>query len=360
MTTIYPFIMCGGSGTRLWPLSRKKTPKQYQAIVTERSMLRETIARHTSTDDFTMASPSFVAGLTHRNIILEECEAESVKAQNIILEPCARNTAPVAIIAALEMMEKDPEGLILLIPSDHHIEDQAAFMKAIAKGVPSAVSGQLTTFGIQPTRPDTGYGYIHAGAERGDGSVNVNAFVEKPDEKTAKDYVEDGNYFWNAGIFLFSPRTMVEAFKAHAADILSDARAAWTSAKRDGQSIYLDPQAFSDCRDESIDYAIMEHASNVAMVCPVTIGWSDIGSWQALRDRAIQMGKENEEIGDVVALGCSGSYIRSEGPFVAAIGLEDIVIVAMDDAVLVTRSNKSQDVKKIVNGLKTDGKSGLF
>jgi len=282
MAKIYPVIMCGGAGTRLWPLSRKAKPKQFHAISTSNSMLQETVARASHAKGLDIAPPSFVCALDHADEVDAQSRAAGFESLRIILEPCPRNTAPVASIIALEIAKIDPDGLILLLPADHHVNKPEAFWEAVKAGEAAAKQGYLTTFGIKPTRAETGYGYVRSGNELDANAVNVDGFYEKPDEKTAQAYLEAGGYFWNAGIFLFSPSAMIKAFEAHAADILDSSEKAMAKASRNAARLYLDPSEFAACRSESIDYAIMEHADKVAMVPNVDIGWNDIGSWEVI------------------------------------------------------------------------------
>lgn len=323
-------------------------------------MLQETLLRGLNIGAQNVAPPSFVCAVNYERQVLEQCQEEGVEPLRIILEPCPRNTAPVAAIVALEIQKIDPDGLILLLPADHHIEDVQGFWDAVNAGKQTCQNGQLTTFGIQPTRPETGYGYIKAGQSLDERTVKVDAFVEKPDGETAQAYVHSGDYFWNAGIFLFSPQTMIDAAKSHASDILTVCEAALRRSVRKGVSVFLDPASFSDCRDDSIDYAIMEKASNVSMVCPVDIGWNDIGSWEAIREHMQALPGQPLHCGNVIAIDCKGSYLRSEGPLIAAIGIEDLIVVAMPDAILITRSDTTQDVKTIVQKLKASNRKDLL
>ena len=360
MQKIYPIIMCGGSGTRMWPLSRKSKAKQYHAIISETTMLQDTILRlvqdDIQSDVIEVAGPSFVCGKNDETVIKEQSRDAGVTPHRIILEPMGRNTAPVAAIIADLIHQDDPDGLILLMPADHHIADKSEFWNCLTRGLPAAQEGYLTTFGIQPTGPETGFGYIQTGSQLFDNVNAVKAFVEKPDLETAKSYLASGDYFWNAGIFLFSPKAMIKAFEAHANDILEASRLAISASKTQDSSLYLDADKFSKVRSESIDYAIMEAANNVVVISPVNVGWNDIGSWLAVRDFA-----QNEDgnsdashVGDVIALDCKNSYIRTDGPVVAAIGLEDMVVVAHEGAILIMPADRSQDVKKIVAQLRAD------
>lgn len=366
MTTIYPVIMCGGAGTRLWPLSRKAKPKQFHAISTDKSMLQETVARAAYAKGLDVAAPSFVCALDHADTVEAQCKAEGVDPLLIILEPCPRNTAPVASIISLEISKIDSNGLILLLPADHHVNKPEAFWEAVKDGQKAAEQGYLTTFGIKPTRPETGYGYIRSANDLNVTTSHVDGFYEKPDMQKAAEYLESGDYFWNAGIFLFSPQAMIEAFSAHAPDILKSSETTIAKSTREKARVYLDPSEFATCRSESIDYAIMENAEKVAMVANVDIGWNDIGSWEVICANAIDelSAKGDEvcvaELGDVISVNCKTSYLRSEGPLIAAIGVEDLVVVAMGDAVLITKTDQTQHVKTIVNRLKEASRTSLL
>lgn len=328
-------------------------------------MLEQTVARAAHAGNLDVAAPSFACALDYAAQVDEQSRAAGFAPLRIICEPCARNTAPVAAIIALEFEQIDPDGLILLLPADHHVEDAPAFWQAVEKGAQAASQGHLTTFGIAPSRPETGYGYIRKGAQVTPATLAVDAFVEKPDHETAKGYVQSGDYFWNAGIFLFSPRDMLAAFKAHASDILEQSRAAIDSSEREGANLYLDAKSFNACRSESIDYAIMEHAQNRAMVPDMKIGWSDIGSWEVIaqRELAHSLAKDNDknaQINDVMMVECDGVYARSEGPLIAAIGLSNVTIIATEDAILITANDQTQHVKTIVNKLKDDDRAALL
>lgn len=360
MQKIYPVIMCGGSGTRLWPLSRKALPKQYQPIVTDKSMLRETMRRFPSTAPLKFMPPSFVCAEHHQKHILQACDAEGVTPHKIILEPCAKNTAPVAACTALILGENDSDALILLLPADHHIEAATKFWDSIQSGVTRALDGALVTFGIQPTGPETGYGYIRAGQNVGTDSYGVEAFVEKPDLETAKSYLRAGNYSWNSGMFLFTAETMISSFQKHAPQILKSCETAIKSGTYSQPSLFLDYESFAACESNSIDYAIMEKAENVNVISPVNIGWSDIGSWDSIRERAMEQGALNAGAGEIVDIDCKNTLIRSDTITIAAIGLEDIIIVATDDAVLITKAGESQKVKDVVDTLKSRDKTDIL
>ena len=359
---IYPVIMCGGSGTRLWPMSRKKSPKQYLNLAGDQTMLEATLTRVADGRELRVAPPVVVCAAGHEDEVRRHAATAGVELGDIILEPMGRNTAPVAAIAAAHIRAVDPDGLILLTPADQHIGDPDGFWTAIAKGVSAAKDGHLVTLGLNPTRAEIGYGYIERGAalnpEAGDDTFQVKCFREKPDLATATKYLADGNFFWNAGIFLFGADAMDQEMKTHAPEISQVSLAALAAAARDNGTILLDPKIFAACPSDSIDYAVMEKTDHAAVIAPVKIGWSDIGAWEAVQDLTPQ--GDLTLIGDVIAEDCTNSYIRSVGPLIAAIGVEDLIIVATGDTVLVTRKDKSQDVKKIVTHLKNKDRTDLL
>lgn len=358
MTNLYPVIMCGGSGTRLWPLSKRQKPKQYHALATEHSLLQDTMARlkfpKSLDSSIKIMPPSFVCALGHEDIILAQAQDIGFDPLHIILEPVARNTAAVGAVISEVISATDPDGVVLLLPADHFIGNVEEFWIRLLDAVAPVQSGEIVTLGIHPTRAETGYGYILAGAEMSDHVVKVDSFVEKPDAHTAQTYLDQGNYFWNAGIFVFTAKSMTQAFEKYAPDILAQSRDAVRLAKVEGPIHYLEAQAFSKCRSESIDYAIMQEIENMTMVAPVDIGWNDIGSWQALHE-LLQTGTSESVIsGDVIDVESQNSFIRSDGPLVATIGLVDMMVIASEDAVLIAPLARSQDVKKIVETLKRD------
>jgi len=329
----------------------------FHALTSSKSLLQEAVSRvadHPKIPGMKVAAPSFVCAAADEGMIRSQCAAENMAPHKIILEPMGRNTAPVAAIISHVIESDDPDGLILLLPADHHIANTAEFWRCVMKGISAAKAGNLTTLGIQAAHPETGYGYIRRGEAVDEEVYAVDAFVEKPDQATAQDYIADGRYYWNAGIFLFAARAMIEAFKTLAPDILADCQAAIENGDISPYKIGLDSQAFAKCRSDSIDYVIMEKASKVAVIAPVSAGWSDIGSWAAVRDMS------EATHGDVITLDCESSYIRSEGPLVAAVGLKDMIVVSTSDAVLIIPSDRAQDVKAIVEQLKTTGRSDLL
>lgn len=352
---IYPFVMCGGAGTRLWPMSTKSQPKQFHKIVSDLSMLQETAIRCGASQDLEVAPPSFVCASAHKDLVVEQCTEIGLIPHKIILEPMAKNTAAVAATIGLAMTRaKTDEGaLVLLLPADHYIGDVQAFWEYIKSGCRSALAGNIVTFGIQPTHPETGYGYIQAGDSLGDESLSIVEFVEKPDLETAKAYIENGSYFWNAGIFLFQPSAISEAFRSHAPGIIADANEALSQAKTEDNIIYLDGLSFDKCRSESFDFAIMEKASNISLVGPVDIGWNDIGSWRAVWEHEINMGGPAVEEGycsdtHTCKICASDVLIRSSGPFVATVGVSNLAVIATAESVLVIDLNSAQRVKEVV------------
>ena len=350
---LYPVIMCGGAGTRLWPLSRESRPKQFQKLVSRRTMLEETLLRldhDAATAD--RAAPVIICNADHEGDVQAVCENAGVTPSAIILEPAGRNTAPVAAIAALHVKQQDPEGLVLLLPADHDIRHADIFWQAIKAGLSAAGEGYLTTLGIPPASPETGYGYIRCGEEISATVARVRQFTEKPDLETAKTFCANGHYFWNAGIFLFRAQTMLEALQAHAPDILESCEKAWSASQATDITIPLHRELFSSCRSQSIDYAVMEKTDRAAVIAAGAIGWSDIGSWDAVAEQR-QAETSNDH---TILIDSSNMTVVSEGPVVAAIGVEDLIIVATGDAVLVTRKGHSQDVKAVIEELKQRGK----
>ena len=344
---ITPVILSGGAGTRLWPLSRKDRPKQLHALGGAETMLKMTVRR---VEDPALFRPALVvAGLAQAEAI--EAELEGSAASRLILEPAPRNTAPAIALAALHSARDD---VLLVLPSDHLIEDGAGFRAAVAKALPFARDGWILTFGMKPQRAETGYGYIRRGAALADGVHAAEAFVEKPDAATAERYVADGGYDWNGGIFLFRAGVLLDALAAHAPDILAAAEAAMRGQRTEGRRVHPDAAAFRASPSQSIDYAVMEKADRVAVV-PVSLGWSDVGSWAALYDVAGKDASGNALAGEVLAIDSAGCLIRSDGPLVAAIGVEDLVIVATADAVVVVPRGDSQRVKEAVDALKAKG-----
>jgi mannose-1-phosphate guanylyltransferase len=345
---ITPVILSGGSGTRLWPVSRSAKPKQLLALTHTETMLQLTVGRCDRPDRF--AAPVIVANAAHADEIELQLVVAGCDTHVLILEPAARNTAPAIALAALAV---EPDAILLVMPSDHVIADITAFHAAIDKAIPPVEAGWLATFGITPTGPETGYGYIRRGDEIAAGVTRVDRFVEKPDIATAQSYLDEGCYDWNGGIFLFTARSYIAALEAFAPGILAAAREAMEKSTRDGTRILPDSVAFGRSPDDSIDYAVMEKADRVAVV-PVEMGWSDVGSWDALHEIAIKDDAGNAHHGEVMAIDTADCLIRSEGPLVAAIGVSDLIIIATKDAVLVMPRGDSQQVKRAIEMLKRD------
>lgn len=350
-TLITPVILSGGSGTRLWPLSRSRRPKQLLALTGERTMLQMTAGRCADRARF---GPSIiVTNALHAAEIATQLQHDRPAA--IILEPAGRNTAPAIALAALESA---PDAPLLVMPSDHVIDDVAAFHAAIAAAMPLVRDGWLVTFGITPDTPETGYGYIRRGADIAPGVQKVDAFVEKPDLDRARAYLAEGNYSWNGGIFLFRADAYLAALDRFEPEMLAAVRASLDGAARDGSMVIPAAEAFLSVRSESIDYAVMEKADRVAVV-PVEMGWSDVGSWDALHLLGLPDEQGNVVQGDVVALDTSGCLIRSEGPVVTTAGIHDLIVVATRDAVMILPRGSSQEVKTIVEALKARGHETL-
>ena len=346
---ITPVILSGGSGTRLWPLSRGGRPKQLLSLTHDETMLQLT-ARRTG-DTLRFAAPIVVANARHADMIAEQLAAVGAGEAVLIFEPLARNTAPAIALAALQA---GPDALLLVMPSDHVIADLPAFRRAIDAAAPIVEQGWLATFGITPDGPETGYGYIRAGDEIAPGVRRAERFVEKPDRATAETYVAEGCYAWNGGIFLFRADAYLAALDTHAPEIAAASREAMAHKRTEGLHIYPAADAFAASPDESIDYAVMEQADRVA-VAPVEMGWSDVGSWDALHALATKDESGNAHRGEVIAIDTKGCLIRTDGPLVAAVGVSDLIVIATNDAVLILPRGSSQDVKKAVEALKRDG-----
>jgi mannose-1-phosphate guanylyltransferase/mannose-6-phosphate isomerase len=354
MSVIHPVILSGGSGSRLWPLSRSLFPKQLLALAGEHSLIQDTVLR---TKGAGFAPPLVICNTEHRFLIAEQLRETNVSPQAIVLEPVGRNTAPAAAIAALMIAEKEPDGLLLLMPADHIVRNRTAFLEAVSRAAKCAQQDRLVTFGITPDSPETGYGYIRRGeALKGlDGGFQVERFVEKPDAATAAGYVASGDYDWNSGLFLFKASLLLAELERLEPELLAQSREALAKGAKDLDFFRLDQASFAKAKAISIDYAVMERTDKAAVV-PVEMGWSDIGSWEALWTTASRDAAGNATRGDVLHHGARNSYLRSEGPLVAAVGVEDIVVVATQDAVLVSHKSASQDVKRIVEQLEKSGR----
>jgi len=354
MSVIHPVILSGGTGSRLWPLSRTLFPKQLLALAGEHSLIQDTVLR---TQGAGFEAPLIICNTEHRFLIAEQMREAGVAPRAIVLEPMGRNTAPAAATAALMIAGVDPQSLILLMPADHIIQNRASFFTAVDKAARAAEQGQLVTFGITPSAPETGYGYIRRGAPlRGLADCfQVARFVEKPDAETAASYVASGEYDWNSGMFLFKAGLFLDELERFEPGLLSTCREAFAKGRKDLDFFRLDAESFAKAKTISIDYAVMERTDKAAVV-PVEMGWRDIGSWEALWTAASRDDLGNATKGDVLHHGSRNSYLRSEGPLVAAVGLDDMVVVATTDAVLVSHKSASQDVKRIVEQLERSGR----
>jgi mannose-1-phosphate guanylyltransferase / mannose-6-phosphate isomerase len=359
MRKVYPVLLCGGSGTRLWPLSRKSYPKQFVPLVGDKTLFQQTAHRLTGQDaGMAFQRPVILTHADFRFIVTEQLAALGIDPLAVMIEPAGRNTAPSVLAAALYLEQTDPDALILVAPADHVLPDTAAFHAAVAQGVKAADQGRLVTFGITPDRPETGYGYLQLAA-RPDGSgaaIALTGFKEKPDLDGARALLEQGDCLWNAGIFLFRARDMIAAFAAHAPDLVAPTRAAVTGARPDLGLLRLDPDAWGQLRDISLDHAVMEAADNLSVV-PYDGVWSDLGGWDAVWR---EMGPDADGValgGNATAIDCTETLLRSEadGLQIVGIGLTHIVAVAMPDAVLVADMRRAQDVKRVVDVLRAKG-----
>ncbi len=352
---IIPVVLSGGSGTRLWPMSRAALPKQLLPLVSDLSMLQETLDRLSGWVE--IDAPIVVCGNDHRFMVAEQLRELNITAKSIMLEPAGRNTAP-AIAAAAMILADEPEVLMLVLPADHVIRDVAAFELAVKRASVIAEAGRLVTFGIQPNSPETGYGYIQSGKtiSNTEGCFEVSRFVEKPNLETAESYIKSGDFFWNSGMFLFKPSVYLAELAKYKPQIIQQVELAIQNSHQDLDFCRLEEKAFSASPSDSIDYAVMEKTS-LAAVVPVDIGWSDVGSWTALWDVQARDEGDNYLRGDVFTLDVQGSLIRSESRFVAAIGLNDLIIVETSDAILVAHKDYAQDVKKVVDYLKLNNRS---
>ncbi len=352
MTKVLPVILCGGSGSRLWPLSRSQYPKQLLKLTSGNSLLQETMLRLAGLSD-QLLEPLVICNEGHRFLVARQFDEIDVT-PTLVLEPKGRNTAPAVAVAAL--LQSDPEStLLLVLPADHVIRDVAALIRTVQLAMPAAEGGRLVTFGIVPTAPETGYGYIRSTGASGD-VLDVDRFVEKPDFETAERYVQSGSYFWNSGMFLFSAAAYLEELQLHAPDMLAACRRSILPAdtKRHGGDRHVQLQAdeFSACPADSIDYAVMEKTARASVV-PIDAGWSDVGSWASLHDVSEQDESGNTIDGDVVAVDCTNTLIRAESRLVGVVGLDGCVVVETKDAVLVAPKSRAQDVKMIVGELDT-------
>lgn len=355
---IFPVVLAGGSGTRLWPLSRQLFPKQLMNLVNEDTMLQNTILRLHDYPD--VVDPIVICNEAHRFMIAEQIRQMDIGQASIILEPFGRNTAPAVAIAALQAMAIHDDPVLVVLPADHHIDDVPVFQHAIRMGENLSREGKLITFGIVPNAPETGYGYIRKGEPlkpetAGIGPVTIREFVEKPDRQTAEAYLASGNYCWNSGIFMFQASTVLAELQKHAPDIVTACEKAFQKGRKDLDFFRLDADEFSSCPSDSIDYAVMEK-TDLGVMIPFDAGWNDLGSWEALWQTGRKDGSRNVIHGDVVTHDVHASYLHATGRMIAAVGLKDHIVVETADAVLISPMNRVQDVKCIVDQLKSGGR----
>jgi mannose-1-phosphate guanylyltransferase/mannose-6-phosphate isomerase len=354
-THIVPVILSGGSGTRLWPVSRESFPKQLWPLITSRTLLQETALR--AHDPMHFAPPVVVCNHEHRFLIAEQLRAAGVATPRILLEPAGRNSAPAIAAAALLVAETTPDAVLWMLAADHAIADTDALHQSLAIAAQAARAGRIVTFGMRPTAPETGYGYIARGAPLADapGAFAVARFVEKPDAAQAEELSTDGRHLWNSGMFVFTARTLLQEMETHAPDVLSAVRQAMAERHEDLDFIRLGEKAFAVSPSISLDYAVAERTSRAAVV-PADIGWSDVGSWGALWELGGKDEAGNVAVGDVLLENARNCYVRSDGMLAAVVGLDDAVVVVTEDAVLAMHRGHSQDVKKVVDRLKAAGR----
>ncbi|ACT12362.1 MULTISPECIES: mannose-1-phosphate guanylyltransferase/mannose-6-phosphate isomerase [Pectobacterium] len=344
---ILPVIMAGGSGSRLWPLSRTLYPKQFLSLISNLTMLQDTVMR---LRDIEHQSPLFICNEAHRFIVAEQLRQKNIKHSGIILEPVGRNTAPAIALAALQAIQNGDDPILLVLAADHAIQNEDAFTAAVSSAIAHASKGKLVTFGIVPDRPETGYGYIRRGSPV-ESAFTVSSFVEKPDAASAQNYLDTGEYYWNSGMFMFKASRYLKELECHSPEIYQACSKSIEGINKDLDFIRLDSKAFHICPDDSIDYAVMEKTSD-AVVVPMDASWSDVGSWSALWDIAEKDKNGNAIRGDVLTEKTNSSYIYSQNKLVATVGIDNLIVVETKDAVLVASKDSVQDVKAIVEKLK--------
>lgn len=350
---LVPVVLCGGSGTRLWPLSRESYPKQFLRLNGERSLLQQTLQRCEGLSD---AAPLLLTGEATRFIVADQLDELGLANATLMLEPLQRGTAPAIACAALQLIRVHGDAQMLVLPSDHVVGDADAFRRAVRTAGNAAREGWLMTFGVQPTAPETGYGYLRAGTEIADGTFRIDAFLEKPDRQTAQRLIDNGHCYWNGGMFVFQCSRLIEELEQHAPVVMEACRAAIDGSTVDGRFVRLDPDNYARNPDISIDYALMERTSNAAMVA-LDAGWSDIGSWASVWDSAAHDEAGNSVQGDALLDDCRNCHVHAGKRLVSAIGLDDIVIVDTDDALLVLPKERAQDIRRIVKRLQAERRS---
>jgi mannose-1-phosphate guanylyltransferase/mannose-6-phosphate isomerase len=362
--TIQPLVLCGGSGSRLWPLSREKYPKQLLQLTGADSLFQATLQRISGLPEETLP-PLVVCNEEYRFVIAEQlrCIGQSGR---LVLEPVGKNTAPALTLGALEAMRNGADPVLLVMPADHVIVDSEAFQASVCDGASLARQGAVVTFGITPTGPETGYGYIQCGASTGSGLARtIERFVEKPQLEIAKGYLEEGNYLWNGGLFMLRASVWLEAMRACRPDILHACESAWKAGKSDGEFVRVESAQFAQCPSDSIDYAVMERITQQsaaaqyprALVLPLSAGWSDVGAWDALWDVLPKDSQGNVTQGDVMLEDSHNTLAFSQGRLVACVGVNELIVVETPDAILVAHKDRTQDVKKIVTRLQSEGRS---
>ena len=351
---LHPVLLCGGSGTRLWPLSRQAVPKQFLSLVSSQSLLQETLGRLKGIGD--LAAPIAVCNHEHRFLVADQLQEIGVVPHSILLEPLARNTAPAVALAAYCALKNDPDALLLVLPSDHVVRDVPAFHRAVALAQKLASEGNLTTFGIVPNRAETGYGYIERGERLGKEAFAVKRFVEKPDAARAQSFLKNGRFYWNSGMYLLPAQAFVDELEQHAPEVAKAARLAWENAQSDLDFCRVDADEWAKCPSISVDYAVMEHTDKAAVV-PVDMGWSDVGSYDALWEIATKDANGNAARGEVAFMESKRCYVNAEKQLVTLLGVEDLVVVVTPDAILVSHKNATQNVKSVVDNLKAQGRT---
>ncbi|MEQ8857237.1 MAG: mannose-1-phosphate guanylyltransferase/mannose-6-phosphate isomerase [Pseudomonadales bacterium] len=347
MSPIIPVILAGGTGSRLWPLSRELFPKQFHTLFGDESLLQSTLRRAARAAG---QPPVIVCNEEHRFMVAEQCREIGSAWQRIMLEPEGRNTAPAIALAALEVCRAHGDGILLVLPSDHLVADVDAFVAAVARAAAAAAGGALVTFGVRPTAAETGYGYIEAPGAAGDAAVPVKSFVEKPDAATAAGYFASGDHFWNSGMFVFGAKRFLDELERLQPEIRQCTTAAFEGGSED-LDFFRPAPAFLDCPAISVDYAVMERTRH-AMVVPVAFGWSDVGSWSAIWEASPQDDAGNHFVGDVLDVDTRNSYVLAQNRLVGAIGVSNLIVVETADAVLVADKDRVQDVKQLVARLK--------
>ena len=357
MTQLVPVILSGGSGSRLWPLSRAQRPKQFLALTGDNSLFQQTLERVCDIEGHqAQLSPIVVANTDHRFLVAEQCREMAIEPMSLILEPVARNTAPAIAVAAMAAMQRADDPVMLVLPSDHTFSDVAAFHSAVGVGLLAAQSGSMVVFGITPTYPETGYGYVKARKADDHGVHAVEAFVEKPNLGLARSYIEQGGYYWNSGMFMFRASVYLQELTRHRPEMVKACQGAWDESTIDLEFVRLNKEAFASSPSDSIDFAVMEK-TNKAVVIPLDAGWSDVGAWSAVWQVQDRDTSGNAIKGDVLIESSTNSYVNAQSRMVAIVGMDNVVVVETSDAVLVMNKDRSQDVKKLVDQLKSSKRS---